>query len=64
MKVEFWLEANLLGIREKKDMLLRRTGTLIKEYPHFYAIRTKTGYIDCVNKHDLICGQAKLEVLK
>jgi hypothetical protein len=64
MKVEF--EMNLKNIdgsdKKRKREIVRGKGKLIKEYEHFYLVQKK-GYRICINKCDIICGNAKLKFL-
>ncbi|MDI3310953.1 MAG: hypothetical protein QJR05_05930 [Thermoanaerobacterium sp.] len=63
MKVEF--ELNVLCEttgQPKKKGSTRGIGELLKEYEHFYLIQQKK-YRTCINKCDVVCGQAKIKFL-
>ncbi|MDE4542282.1 hypothetical protein [Thermoanaerobacterium sp. R66] len=64
MKVEF--EMNLKNgdgsDKKRKREIVRGKGELIKEYEHFYLVQKK-GYRTCINKADIVCGQAKIKFL-
>lgn len=64
MKVEFEMNTicETTGQPKKKGSK-RGRGKLLKEYEYYYLIHTGK-YRICINKCDIICGNAKLKFLK
>lgn len=64
MRIEF--ETNLKNRdgsdKKRKREIVNGKGELIKEYEHFYLVQMRK-YRTCINKYDIMCGQAKIRFL-